>query len=87
MVVAIFAFFFPQIGAMVLPISPEQIKLGSCACAQIEELEEGNGWFYPDDARDLSKRGRNTENLISDGVAIFALFSEIGAMVLLITPE
>ena len=66
--------FFPQIGAMVLPISPERIKLGSCACAQIEELEEGNGWFYPDDARDSSERGKNEENLISDGGGHFCPF-------------
>ena len=33
---------FSQIGAMVLLISLEGIKLESCACAQIEPLEEGN---------------------------------------------
>jgi len=39
MVVALFA-LKSQIGAMVLLISPEQIKLQSCACTQIEALEE-----------------------------------------------
>jgi len=41
MVVAYFA-LFSQIVAMVLLISPERIKLESCACAQIKALEEGN---------------------------------------------
>ena len=82
--------FFPlltQIGAMVLLISPEQIELESYACAQIEALEEGNRWFYLDDAGDLSERGRNPANMISDGGGLFALFSQIGAMVLLISLE
>ena len=39
MVVAFFT-VFSQIGAMVLLISPERIKLKSCTCAQIEALEE-----------------------------------------------
>ena len=72
---------------MVLLISPEQIELESCACAQIEALEEGNRWFYLDDAGDLSERGRNPANMISDGGGLFALFSQIGAMVLLISLE
>ena len=61
--------FFPlltQIGAMVLLRSPQHIKLESCACDQIEALEEGNRWLYPDDAGDLLERGRNAANLISD---------------------
>ena len=37
---------FSQIGAMVLLISPEQIELESCACAQIEARGEGNRWVY-----------------------------------------
>ena len=45
MVVAFFA-PFSQIGAMVLLISPEQIELESCACAQIEARGEGNRWVY-----------------------------------------
>ena len=59
---------------MVLLISPEHIKLESCACAQIEALEEGNRWFYLDDAGDLSERGRNAANLISDGGGHFLPF-------------
>ena len=47
--VAFFA-LFSQIGAMVLLISLERIKLESCACAQIETLEEGNRYLYLDDA-------------------------------------
>ena len=43
MVVALFALKF-QIGAMVLLISPEQIKLQSCVCTQIEALEEEYRW-------------------------------------------
>ena len=31
---------------MVLLISPEQIELESCACAQIEARGEGNRWVY-----------------------------------------
>ena len=31
---------FGKIGVMVLLISPEQIELESCACAQIEALDE-----------------------------------------------
>ena len=53
MVVAFFA-PFSQIGAMVLLISPKQIKLESCACSQIKALEEGNTQLYLDDAGDLS---------------------------------
>ena len=47
---------------MVLLISPERIKLESCACAQIEALEEGNRWFYLDDAGDLSERKKCGEH-------------------------
>ena len=65
MVVAIFA-LFSEIGAMVLLITPERIELESCACAQIEALEKGNRWLYPDDARDLSERGENAAHLISN---------------------
>ena len=53
MMVAFFA-PFSLIGAMVLLISPEQMKLESCACAQIKALEQANRWFYLDDAGDLS---------------------------------
>ena len=45
MVVAFFA-ILSQIGPMVLLISPEQIKLENCACAQIEARGEGNRWVY-----------------------------------------
>ena len=72
---------------MVLLTSPQHIKLESCACDQIEALEEGNRWFYLDDAGDLSERGRNPANMISDGGGLFALFSQIGAMVMLISLE
>jgi len=44
MVVAFFA-LVTQIGAMVLLISPEQIKLESCACAQIKLLKRGIGSY------------------------------------------
>ena len=73
MVVVFFA-LFSQIGAMVLLISPKHIKLESCACDQIEALEEGNRWLYPDDAGDSSERGRNAANLISDGGGLFGPF-------------
>ena len=39
--VAFFA-LFSRIGAMVLLISPKDIQLESCACDQIEALEEGS---------------------------------------------
>ena len=57
MVVAIYGSFalFSQIGVMVLLISPEQIELESCTCAQNKALEEGNWWIYPDDAGDSSE--------------------------------
>ena len=48
-VVVIFG-IFDIIGAMDLLISPEQIELEGCACANIKALEEGNGRLYPDDA-------------------------------------
>ena len=44
MLVAVFA-LFSQIDAMVLLISPEQIKLESCAGPKIEALEEETGGF------------------------------------------
>ena len=59
---------------MFLLISPEQIKLESCACTQIEALEEGNRWLYLDDAGDLSERVRNAANMISDGGGHFCPF-------------
>ena len=71
---------------MVLLISPEQIELESCACAQIKVLEKENCWLYPDDAGFSSERGKNAANLISDGGGLFCPCS-IGAMVLLISPE
>ena len=62
---------------MVLLISPEQIELESCACAQIEALEEGNRWFYLDDAGYSSERGRKAANLISDdGGLLWPFFSK-----------
>ena len=63
--------FFSQIGAIVLQISLKRIELESCACTQINALEEGSVWFYPDDAGDLSKRGGNAANLISGGSGLF----------------
>ena len=38
---------------MLCVISSDRIKLESCACAQIKSVEEGNMWFYLDDAGDL----------------------------------
>ena len=60
---------------MVLPLSPKRIELGSCACAHIEAREEGNGWFYPDNAGNLSEIGRNEANLISESCSLFCPFS------------
>ena len=85
-VVVIFG-IFGAIDAMVLPISPKRIALGSCACAQIEALEEGNRWIHPDDYWNLSERGRNAANLIihyNDSDGLFCLFSQISVTVLLI---
>ena len=45
MVVAFLA-LFSQIGAMVLLIAPEWIKLESCACVQIEARGAGNRWVH-----------------------------------------
>ena len=64
---------------MVLLISPQQIELESCACAQIKALEKENCWLYPDDAGFLSERGKNAANLISDGGGLSALFSRVNA--------
>ena len=61
---------FSEIGAMVLLISPEQIELESCTCAQIKALEERNNWLYPHDAEDLSERGRNVAVMDTDESAI-----------------
>ena len=47
---------------MVLVITSERIELEGCACAQIEALEDWNGWIYPDDAWGQSERGRNAAN-------------------------
>ena len=58
---------------MVLLIFPEQIVLESCTCAEIEALEDGNRRLYLD-AGDLSERGRNVANLISDGGGLFCPF-------------
>ena len=53
---------FDIIGAVVLLISPEQIELEGCACAQIKALKKGNGSLYLDDAwvfiRETEKRGK-----------------------------
>ena len=70
MVLAFFA-LFSQIGTMVLLRSPKRFELESCTCTQIEALEEGNRWFYLDDAGYSSKRGRNAANLISDDGGLF----------------
>ena len=51
MVVAFFA-LFSLVGGMDLLISPEEIQLESCICAQNISFEEGNRWFYQDDAGD-----------------------------------
>ena len=72
---------------LILIISPERIELETCTCAQIEALREGKRWFYLNDAGDPSERGRSAANLISDGGGLFCFFSQIGAMVLLISPE
>ena len=56
---------------MVLLISPEQIELESCACAKIKALEKKNWWLYLEDAGDLSARGGNAANVISDGGGLF----------------
>ena len=72
MVVAFFA-LFSQIAAMVLLISPARNVLESCTCAQIETLE-GNRWLCLNDAGDLSERGRNAANLITDGGGRFCPF-------------
>ena len=52
--VRVVAFFglVTEIGAMVLLISPEQIKLESCTCPQIKALEELNKRLYFDDTED-----------------------------------
>ena len=53
-----------------------KIKLEFGASAQVEALEEGNGWFYPDDAGNISEIGKNATNLISDSCDLFGpLFS------------
>ena len=70
MVVAFLA-IFSQIGVIVLLISPERIELESCACAQIEAHKERNRLLHPDDAGDMSERGINAVNLISDGGDLF----------------
>ena len=71
--VAFFA-LFSQFGAMVLLISPERVKLESCACTQIEALEEGKGWLYLDDAGDPLEIRRNAANLICDGGGLICPF-------------
>ena len=63
--------FFSQIGAIVLQISLKHIELESCSGTEIIALEEGSVWFYLDDAGDLSKKGGNAANLISDGCGLF----------------
>ena len=65
-VMVAFIAIFSQTGAMVMLISPKQIELESCACAQIKALEERNRLLHLVDAEDSSKRGRNAANLISD---------------------
>ena len=53
---------FDAIDAMVLLLSLEQIELEGCACTQIKALEEWNGLMYPDNALDLTERGRPPAN-------------------------
>ena len=53
---------FGAVYATVLVITSERIELEGCACAQIEALEDWNGWIYPDDAWGQSERGRNAAN-------------------------
>ena len=72
---------------MVLLLSRQRIELGSCACAHIEALKEGNGSFYPDDAGNPSEKERNVANRSVKVVAFFARFSQIVSIVLLISPE
>ena len=55
-------FIFGAIDTMVLVITSERIELEGCACAQIEALEEWNGWIYPDDVWGQSETGRNAAN-------------------------
>ena len=79
-----FIAIFSQTGAMVLLISPERIKLESCACAQINALKKGE--LCLDGAWDLSEGGSNAANLISDGGGLFCHFFPNGVMDLLISP-
>ena len=58
---------------MVLLISSERIELESCA--RIKAFDEGNWWLYPDDAGNLSERGRSAANLSSDGGGFCSFFS------------
>ena len=51
---------------MVLLTSPKQIRLESCAGAQIGALGEGIKWIYLDDAGLQSEGWRKAANLISD---------------------
>ena len=60
-VVVIFV-IFGAIVTMVLVITSERIELEGCACAQIEALEDWNGWIYADDAWGQSERSRNAAN-------------------------
>ena len=75
-VVVIFGIFDANC-AMVLLISPKQINLEGCACAQIKTLKEGNWWLHPDNAWE---RDRNAANLIiyySDSGGLFCPFFSI----------
>ena len=62
MKLVVFFVIFGAIDAMVLAITSERIELEGCACAQIEALEEWNGWIYPDDVWGQSEMGRNAAN-------------------------
>ena len=66
--------FFPQIGAKVLQISLESIKLKSCACTQIKALAKWNWWLYPDDGGYSSESVRNAADLKSGGGGLFCSF-------------
>ena len=72
---------------MVLLTSPKQVKLQSCACARIEALEEENRWEYQDNAGDLSARGETHQTRLVMVVTKFAVFSQIGVMVLLLSRQ
>ena len=62
MEVVVILVIFGANGATVLVITSERIELEGCACAHTKALGEQNGSINPDDARNLSKRGKNAAN-------------------------